>query len=798
MEFWPRYRRTLELRQPPIQHIDLVATGVFTGILSGFSIVKLSPTQFIVSNPAYFSFLTSLSLFFLWLLGSWVRSYKSIPQNDSRPSPGRHNGDYSDDPITSDEDDILGRVPFVDRLLGQILKLPSPSSFVFGLYGSWGEGKTSVLTLLQLRLSKTPAVITVSFNPWYFADETALIQAFYYQIERELARLYILSGLHRTITRYKNLLTSALRFLGIQFPLKDDPERLRNELESWVQRIGCRIVIVIDDIDRLQSAEMLAVLKLARLSARLQHTVFLLSLDHLIVIETLKSGSGLESEFLGKIIQKPVPLPPAEQRDIDRFLFYSDPPGSEAHRSAIDRLLDELQIDPKRRKEFDDKFGYFYHTVARRLFITMRHAKRYMNTLRATLPSIINEVNLEDFFLLQLLQTFFPNIYKDIWSNPWYYLPAWSQEIFLVYPFGRVANHDERYRLIHEHVENLIRTDQKQEIAQEILQGLFFEVENAFKPHGRMQHDNTAETYLAEKRLTHPKCFPRYFLFRIPVGEFADEVVEKLIERWNSARDPVNVVQEDLHQHREVGQLASLFEKLRIFRQLISGERVASIARALCEIAPDLASADIGLGGSERYRAERFILSLINDRVDAELVERIIRDLVARSKSFPFLVEIVDECGNRGSGSYFRIYERVDIASLRKLASDRLSEQFIRGNRDIFTELSGFDLVLILHCWATNWRTDVQDSRVTVQNYVLELIDRKPEYLGTLLSVFTSRSISSSGTHVTFDYVGFTRAFEAKAIYERLERHGEAALTTPEAKEMAKLFREQFEAEKSA
>jgi hypothetical protein len=81
---------------------------------------------------------------------------------------------------------------------------------------------------------------------------------------------------------------------------------------------------------------------------------------------------------------------------------------------------------------------------------------------------------------------------------------------------------------------------------------------------------------------------------------------------------------------------------------------------------------------------------------------------------------------------------------------------------------------------------------------VLELIDRKPEYLGTLLSEFSSKSVSTSGTHVTFDYVGFTRAFDAKAIYERLERHGEAALVTPRAREMAKLFRKQFQAEKSA
>jgi hypothetical protein len=542
---------------------------------------------------------------------------------------------------------------------------------------------------------------------------------------------------------------------------------------------------------------MLAVLKLARLSAKLQNAVFLLSLDHLIVLETLKSALSLEPEFLEKIIQKPVPLPPAEQRDIDRFLFFSDPQGPEAHRSAIDRLLDEVQVEPKRRKEFDDKTGYFYHTVARRLFRTMRHAKRYMNTLRATLPSIVDEVNLHDFFMLQLIQAFYPKIYRDIWSSPWFYLPAWAQEIFLVYPFARVASHDEKYRLIQQHIEHLLQTEPQKEIAQEILKELFFEVENAFKPHGRMQHDNIAESYLANKRLTHPKCFPRYFLFRIPVGEFADELVEKLIESWNSATDPENVVYHDLRQYREAGQLAPLFEKLRIFRKLVSVERVPAIVRSLCRISPDLSGVGTDPWSSERSQAERFLLLLIEDRGEAHEIEPIIQEVVVTANSFPFVVSVVYECGTRGSGSYFRIYEKVNTSSLRKLACERLSKHFIQGQRNVFTELSGRDLAFVLYHWATNWRTDIQDNRLSVQNYVMDLVDRKPEYLGVLLYEFRIKHISTSGESRTFDYEAFTRAFDPTVVYQRLEQYGEAATATPGAKEMAKLFRELYEAQKS-
>jgi hypothetical protein len=78
-----------------------------------------------------------------------------------------------------DAQDLLGRTTFVDKLYEQIVRLPSPHSFVFGLHAGWGEGKTSVLNLLQRRLKSDPTVIPVVFNPWYLATEAALIQSFY-------------------------------------------------------------------------------------------------------------------------------------------------------------------------------------------------------------------------------------------------------------------------------------------------------------------------------------------------------------------------------------------------------------------------------------------------------------------------------------------------------------------------------------------------------------------------------------------------------------------------------------------
>jgi KAP family P-loop domain len=79
--------------------------------------------------------------------------------------PPGHGSDLSDKPITDEGQDLLGRRPFVDKLYEQIIQLPTPRSFVFGLYGGWGEGKTFVLNLLHRRLASNSTIIPLRFNP---------------------------------------------------------------------------------------------------------------------------------------------------------------------------------------------------------------------------------------------------------------------------------------------------------------------------------------------------------------------------------------------------------------------------------------------------------------------------------------------------------------------------------------------------------------------------------------------------------------------------------------------------------
>ena len=70
-----------------------------------------------------------------------------------------------DRPLRSTPEDLLNRGSFAEALANQILHAPPGQTLRLGVYGGWGEGKTSVLELMRLRLTEERQVC-VWITPW--------------------------------------------------------------------------------------------------------------------------------------------------------------------------------------------------------------------------------------------------------------------------------------------------------------------------------------------------------------------------------------------------------------------------------------------------------------------------------------------------------------------------------------------------------------------------------------------------------------------------------------------------------
>jgi hypothetical protein len=91
--------------------------------------------------------------------------------------------------------------------------------------------------------------------------------------------------------------------------------------------------------------------------------------------------------------------------------------------------------------------------------------------------------------------------------------------------------------------------------------------------------------------------------------------------------------------------------------------------------------------------------------------------------------------------------------------------------------------------------TNEDINRATVQDYVLSLIDGKPEYLGTLLLHWGR---DSSSNEQGFRWDKFCQIYEPEIMLERLNRYGDQAFSNPEQREAVERFRQAYALRRSS
>src|SRR5882762_4156351 len=95
---------------------------------------------------------------------------------DARKSARLYLGDQ---PIVKPVQDRFDRWPFAQRIAETIARREDHSSLVVGIYGPWGDGKTSVLHLIEHALREYSQIVPVKFNPWLFRSQEVLLQSFF-------------------------------------------------------------------------------------------------------------------------------------------------------------------------------------------------------------------------------------------------------------------------------------------------------------------------------------------------------------------------------------------------------------------------------------------------------------------------------------------------------------------------------------------------------------------------------------------------------------------------------------------
>lgn len=429
----------------------------------------------------------------------------------------------SDAPIYNPALDQFNRFPFAQRIASVISHRNDPSSIVIGIYGAWGEGKTSVFNFIESELQNEEDVICIKFNPWRFGDEDQMLINFFNELAIAINRS-IESGRERVgdiIVNYGKPLASlfgkgeAADGLASFFS-RADIEELRGRIETLLEEEKKRVVILVDDIDRLEKNEIYAVFRLVKLTADFKYTAYILAFDKHVVSAALQERYGVGDTFRGgnsfleKIIQVPLHLPSVDKEDLKSFYL-----------NEIDQLinLNDIELTEEDIRQFVTNFSKGLETHLK----TPRQAKLYSNILMFSLPILKNEVNIVDLMLIEGVKVFLPTVYSLIREH---------EDIFLKdgkSGFGYEHDQKEMTRR-KERIEKALAefSFEEKENIKELLCFLFPQLNKAFK---NVEYGREWEAKWSEKqRICSHQYFQRYFTYAINNKDVSDIAINELLE----------------------------------------------------------------------------------------------------------------------------------------------------------------------------------------------------------------------------------------------------------------------------
>jgi len=380
--------------------------------------------------------------------------------------------------ISSPAEDRLNLGDFVSRLARSVMEAASDSSLVVGLYGRCGEGKSSILGLLEHELKRITQLegagarerrepIVVRFTPWLYDSVATLLDAFFATMKRGVggdiprslvARrrwLHAVQGMESSFAAVRPLfgdkaavgtaatatalvagaavaggvravsagLIGAVAGLLVSLLVaavsvasggEQDFDKYKARAARVLARLSrrgrpLRVVVLIDDLDRADGPQIVAMLRLIKLVADLPNVTYVVAMDNEKVAEILEQQrpGAYGADFLEKIVQVVVHVPPVSISVLEKIVM-----GDARSAANAAGISSQPLGEPG---ESDLRPNDHWLLVSRRVR-TIRDANRLLNAydfmLHADGPNA--ELHAGDALLIAFLQVFMPRVYQAV------------------------------------------------------------------------------------------------------------------------------------------------------------------------------------------------------------------------------------------------------------------------------------------------------------------------------------------------------------------------------------------------
>jgi hypothetical protein len=288
----------------------------------------------------------------------------------------------TDEPIDRLQDDLLGRADYANGLIRIIEEWPRPGSVRIGVYGDWGEGKSSVLRLMEKEL-RARRYRTAWVLPWVAVTTEELRGQLLRQVAGELG---LLSHWWSAAAGWTGQRLSRGAAAGIDWKAKVADAAFQDVLQTGAGRVGAGgqkhlfqrvhaalrkrpLVVFVDDLDRTRSDLLPQFLMTLRDALDIPNLFYVVAVSPKILEKGLASqhaGWTEPHKFLEKVIEYPTFLPDLSRPVLQGFLkTHVRSLGDRVSINAIESLTPVLPTNPRTLKLLLRHFASLHPQAAR-------------------------------------------------------------------------------------------------------------------------------------------------------------------------------------------------------------------------------------------------------------------------------------------------------------------------------------------------------------------------------------------------------------------------------------------------
>lgn len=523
-----------------------------------------------------------------------------------------------DAPIRTVDEDKLNRTNFARGLKNYILNIDASEGMCIGILGSWGSGKTSLINMVlsQLVEDNEDGPLIVKFNPWNFTSKSQLYGNFFSILSDQIMTTGVdkAKRIGKLLINYAVQFENAVEYLPIRTPavmikvLKNfilKKRNLENEKDEIVKRLkeyDHKIVVVIDDLDRLSSDEIRLIFQLVCVVGKFPNIIYILAFDREIVTNSLASVQECDGElFLEKVIQMPIELP---QPNYDNLCLILD--------EYISSLTNQFDLEKD-----DERFFQVLRMVTGKEVKTVRDINRLSNALALKLTTMEEELNVVDLIVITVVEINYPEFFYWIRTNKDRLVCSGITDL---YDYTELLAIGKEKRT--EYYTNLILKIDGEDLGKRYLEL----IKIVFPHYAEKLGDNLTENDDALRRkmsIDHKDYFDRYFALSLGKQDISRTQLKNIIATASQEE-----LESTFKAADRTGQIIFVLNEISAYKQDLSDDRKFIISKAL-------------LNTSHLYnsRDENRLIPMKSSTHAAWLFEDILKSISEKRLIYDFFIE---------------------------------------------------------------------------------------------------------------------------------------------------------------